>query len=47
MVVVEDGQEAALQDKERIAFEELLPLNNKQVTPAADAPKDETVVRRN
>uniref|UniRef100_A0A0P4WDJ1 HP domain-containing protein n=1 Tax=Scylla olivacea TaxID=85551 RepID=A0A0P4WDJ1_SCYOL len=46
VVVVEDGQEAALQDRERIAFENLLPLNNKQVTPAADAPKDETVARR-
>ncbi|MPC13488.1 Gelsolin [Portunus trituberculatus] len=46
VVVVEDGQEAALQDKERIAFEELLPLNNKQVTPAAEAPKDDTVARR-
>ncbi|XP_063843291.1 advillin-like isoform X1 [Scylla paramamosain] len=46
VVVVEDGQEAALQDRERTAFENLLPLNNKQVTPAADAPKDETVARR-
>lgn len=47
MVVVEDGQEAALQDNERLAFEKLLPLNNKQVTPASEAPKDDTVVRRN
>ncbi|KAG0721754.1 Advillin [Chionoecetes opilio] len=46
IVMVEDGQEAALQDRERLAFEELLPLNNKQVTPASEAPKDETVARR-
>lgn len=46
VVVVEDGQEAALQDRERLSFERLLPLNNKQVTPAAEAPKDESVARR-
>lgn len=46
IVVVEDGQEAALQDRERLTFEKLLPLNNKQVTPASEAPKDETVQAR-
>lgn len=44
MVVVEDGQEAALQGEERGLFDKLLPLNNKQVVPASQAPKDESVV---
>lgn len=44
MVVVEDGQEAALSGDERRLFDTLLPLNNKQVVPASQAPKDETVV---
>ncbi|KAG7164926.1 Villin-1-like 2, partial [Homarus americanus] len=46
VVVVEDGQESVLQDLERKTFEKLLPLNNKQLTPASQAPKDESVARR-
>ncbi|KAK8742675.1 hypothetical protein OTU49_001619 [Cherax quadricarinatus] len=46
VVVVEDGLESALQDMERTIFEKFLPLNNKQVIPASEAPKDEAVVRR-
>lgn len=46
VVVVEDGQEAALQGEERGLFDKLLPLNNKQVVPASQAPKDESVARR-
>lgn len=45
VVIVEDGQEAGLVGNERVVFERLLPLNNKQVVPASEAPKDETVVR--
>lgn len=44
-MIVEDGQEAGLVGNERAVFEKLLPLNNKQVVPASEAPKDETVVR--
>lgn len=43
-MVVEDGQEAALVGEERGLFDKMLPLNNKQVVPASQAPKDETVV---
>ncbi|XP_063596642.1 advillin-like [Penaeus indicus] len=46
VVVVEDGQEAALVGEERGLFDKMLPLNNKQVVPASQAPKDETVARR-
>ncbi|XP_069174423.1 villin-1 isoform X2 [Procambarus clarkii] len=46
VVVVEDGLESALQDKERNVFEKHLALNKKQILPASEAPKDETVMRR-
>lgn len=46
IVVIEDSQESLLQSKERTLFEKYLPLLHKKVTPAQDAPKDETVARR-
>jgi len=46
IVVVEDGQEAALDVAEKSEFQEFLPLNNKNVVPQADSPKDEVVARR-
>ena len=42
--MVEDGQEPGLPADERSTFNSFLPLNNKQVIPASEAPKDEIVV---
>ncbi|XP_076064195.1 advillin-like isoform X2 [Oratosquilla oratoria] len=46
VVVIEDGQEQGLPEDEKKAFNQHLPLNNKQVIPATKAPKDEAVARR-
>ncbi|KAK7083781.1 hypothetical protein SK128_018797, partial [Halocaridina rubra] len=46
ILIIEDGRESLMMGKERNVFESHLPLNNKMVIPAHEAPKDENVARR-
>ncbi|KAA0201923.1 hypothetical protein HAZT_HAZT009349 [Hyalella azteca] len=46
VVILEEGQESALQGAERAAFEELLPLHSKNVKSHTSVPQDEVFARQ-